>query len=493
MRSGGRTTAALALAFAIAGCQGRDGGVAAPPRATDRAPMPKVSSILSVPIETDTRALRAAIDGALPTTLWTINQREPRCIAPQKLKIFGAKLDVTPPIGCTIVGTVTRGAISLRGQGREIIADVPIHARISARDVGGVLKGETATGSAMAHARIMLDVAPDWTPRGTMRLSYDWTRAPGIDFLGQRIQFTDKADEKLAPVIRDLERDLPRELARLDLRAKITPLWQQSFTTLELNAKNPPVWMRVAPQRVIYGGYTLRGDRLRLDLALESLTQTYVGPRPDDPAPMPLPALSKGRTDGAFHIFVPVFADYAQLEPVIQRALIKRSKRPFDLPGLGPVLARFETVTAYGTTGGRIAVGLTLSARSQTGRFDETRGRIWMTALPVNQPGSAQVRFEQLTVTGDTDRLGGDLLLKIGNSPGFAGMIAQSLTQNFGRDLGELRVKIARAIERKREGDFTIAARIERIETGRIAAYGDGLYLPVRATGTAGVVWRPGN
>lgn len=474
----------------LAGCAERK-PVGPPPRAHDAVPVPQENSLLAVPVDADQKVLADAIERALPKTLWTIDKKVARCIPPQKVKIFGRRINVTPVIGCTVVGTVTRGAIRLRGEGADIVADVPIMAQISARDVGGVLKGETATGSAMAQARIRLDLTPDWRPTGTVRLHYDWTNPPGIDFLGQRITFTEKADEKLQPVIRQLERDLPRELAKANLRAQIEPLWRRSFTAVELNHERPPVWMRVSPRKLVYGGYRMEAGRLRLNLGLEALTETFVGPRPPAVQPTPLPPLVKARTDGRFRFFIPVIADYHELEPVILRALTKRSRRPFMLPGVGAVNARFDKAVAYGTTGGRIAVGLTLRAAPAAANMGETHGTIWIAARPVNDPGSARIRFTDLVVTGDTDGVGGDLLLALGNSPGVSGMIADALVQNFAHDLDELLGKIRRAIERKQEGDFTIQASIATVETGIITAHGQGLYLPVRATGEARVAYRP--
>ncbi|HUD94765.1 DUF4403 family protein, partial [Sphingobium sp.] len=168
-----------------------------PPRAHDPLPTPQKSSVLTAPIEGDAAIIRRAVEGAVPTLLWSIDEPAARCIAPQKVKLFGKQIKVTPPIRCAIHGIVTRGPIRLRGEGQDIVADVPIRAQISARDVRGVLKGETATGAAMAHARIRLDLTPDWALTGKVRLTYDWTTPPGIDFLGQRIRFTDRADEKL--------------------------------------------------------------------------------------------------------------------------------------------------------------------------------------------------------------------------------------------------------------------------------------------------------
>ena len=482
---------ALALAL-LAACSGKDKPVEPPPRADDAIPATSEASVIAVPVDMDAAILSRALDREIPRRLWSIDQHESRCIQPQRVRVFGRNVRVTPPISCTIVGTVTRGPLRMRGEGREIVVDLPIHAEISARDVGGVLKGETATGSARVQARIRLSLNPDWTPQGSVRLHYDWTTPPGIDFLGQRITFTDKADEHLQPIVRRLERSLPRELEKLRLRQRVEQLWQDSFRTILLNEHDPPVWMRLTPRQLIYDGYRLRNGRLRLDLGLEAVTETFVGITPPEPQPTPLPPLGRTGAPEQLRFFIPIVADYAQLEPVIQRALARRAQRPFELPGIGPVNARFEKVVAYGTTGGRIAVGLTIAAQPAGANLGATHGLVWVTARPVNAPGSATIAFEDLAIAGDTDGIGGDLVLRLVQSPGVSDVIATSLTQNFSHDLDELLGKIRRAIEEKREGDFTIRARITQVQTGRISAHGPGLYLPVRVTGQAQIDYRPG-
>ena len=486
---------ALALAVLAIGIalilRARDTTVAPPPRATDPIETPHQLSAIAVPLDVDTAILSQALEREIPRTLWSIDQKVEECVPPARIKLFKAKLKVTPALGCTVVGTVTRAPIRLRGQGEDIIADVPIHAAIAARDVGGVLKGETATGSAMVHARIRLALREDWSVRATVDLAYDWTEAPGIDFLGKRITFTDKADEKLQPIVGELERKLPLEIAKLNLRAKVSDAWRQSFTSLELNERNPPVWMRVTPQKLSYGGYSLSGGKLRLKLGMEALTETFVGPRPADPTPIALPPLTRVAGGERLRFFLPVIADYAQLEPVILKALTKRSRRPFEVPGIGPVTARFEKVVGYGTTGGRIAVGLTLAAR-RVGDKADTHGMVWITARPVNAPNSQRVSFEGLQVDGNTDGVGGDLLVQLANSPGIAAVVAEALTQNFTRDFQELLGKIERAIVEKRAGDFVIHADIGQVRTGELKAGGQGLYLPVWAEGSARVTYVPG-
>lgn len=481
---------ALAAGGILIAILSRDTTVEPPLRLADPVNIPQHESMIAVPLDVDSTLLLRELERAIPRTLWSINRHIDNCVPAQRVRLFKRNLKVTPSLGCDVIGTVTRSAIRLRGEGEDIVADVPIRATVAARDVGGFLKGKTATGSAMVHARIRVTLSKDWKPGATVKLSYGWTTPPGIDFLGQRITFTDKVDEKLRPIVRELERTLPREIAKLNIRPKVADAWRQSFTSLELNSENPPVWMRITPQRLSYGGYSMSGGKLRLRLGLTALTETFVGPRPADPAPTPLPPLVREAPGERLRFYIPVIADYAQLEPVILRALTKRSQRPFNLPGIGAVTARFENVVVYGTEGGRIAVGLTLVARP-AGSATETRGIVWVTAKPVNAPGSLQVAFESPAVKGNTDGISGDILVQLVGNPAIAEEIGASLTQNFTRDFQKLMGKVQRAIVEKRAGNFIIRAEVGQVRTGSLFPAGQGLYLPVWAEGKARVEYRP--
>ena len=93
---------------------------------------------------------------------------------------------------------------------------------------------------------------------------------------------------------------------------------------------------------------------------------------------------------------MPVIADYAELEPVIAKALVKRSARPFTVPGVGDVFVTFGKVTAYGTNNGRIAVGLDFTALDAERRTTNSHGTIWLTGLPINQANTRQINFSDV-------------------------------------------------------------------------------------------------
>ena len=475
--------ALVALALGILAAR-RTAASRPPPRATAAAPIPAAPSTIAVPLVADLASLQRLLDAQLPQTLWTIDQGGVKCAGPLK---------------CHVVGAAVRGPITLHGAGRDIVADIPVRAEVHARHIVGVV-GATARGEAMLHARIRLAVARDWRVRGTVRLAYDWQTPPTIAILGAHIRFTDKADAKLRPVMAKLERTLPATLDRLDLPAKIAGLWAHAFTVFSLNAANPPVWMRVVPQRMAFGGYTVADGRLRLDLALTALTQVTVGPRPPPPPPTALPAMAAmpmTGPGGEVRAFVPVVADYREIVPVIAKALAKRETYPFDLPGTGAIMVHFANVQAWGAPGGRIAVGADVATWPATGAgatrwMGATRGHIWFVARPQNAADSQRVHFTDLDVRGGTDGLHGNLLLALAGSPGFSDVVADALTQNFARDFAKLRGKIAHALADKRVGAFVITARVAQVHNGALAAWGNGLYLPVWMAGPAQLAFAPG-
>ncbi|WP_375396812.1 DUF4403 family protein [uncultured Sphingomonas sp.] len=487
----------LALAgVAVAGGCARNVSNPAPPRIDEATTLPAQSSIIVVPVTADLDQLAAGINRSAPRQLWRIDERKPDCLPAQRVKIGIGKLKigkvkVLPDIGCRIVGQVTRGTISLSGRGDTLIVTFPVHAAISAQDVGGIIKNKTATGSAVVRAVARLSIARDWSPRASVAIAYDWKDPPGIDFLGKRITFASKADAKLKGVIAGLERSLPGELAKLRLRQRLAAVWSRAFTTIELNRDKPPAWLRVTPRQLGFGGYRIAGRQLSMLLSGEALTETFVGNRPADPVATPLPPPTRTAGTPGLRFFVPVVADYAQLELVIQRTLRKIAARGITLRGVGPVDAEFGKVTVYATTGGHIAIGVEAKARARASTLTTTKGEIWLSALPYNDPGSQVVRARDVQLAGTTDSGIVNVLFALFNDARVQEGVRRSLTHDFAPDYQRVLAAARKAIGQRREGDFILSVDVTDVANGRIRVTGGGLFMPVRAEGKATIAYRP--
>lgn len=473
-----RAIGLLALLVTFAGCEPRPATPVVPPRATDPIIFPNEPSIIGVDLKIDLAALERDLEAEIPRTLWRIAQEDVTCVPSKKVDLALFKVK-TPKLKCDIKGAVKRGRLRITGSGRDLILKVPVEAEVSASNIGGIFK-ETGTAAAEFQLGLRLDVTRDWQLKSDVDVNYVWSKEPGIDFLGRRITFTDKADEELALLRQKVERGLERGLARARLKAAAERGWRAAHTVVELNGRNPAVWARITPQRFHYGGYTVSGRNLRLTLGLEGRIEAHVGRKPEPAKPTRLPPIDQLAIKPGYAVLrVPVVSDYAVLEPIIARALDKRSQRAFDLGGGRKVRARFSDIEVYGTTANRIAVGITFTADTDTKLWKKARGRVWLSARPVNAPNSRTVEFADVTVTGETDMVGEDLILAIANSPELQSTIGGALKQNFERDFGKLRGKIDRAIALRKDGPLAYSVTLERIDTGRIRAHGEGLYLPV--------------
>ena len=210
---------AAAGALALGGCDKLpEAERGAPPRANDAIELEAQNSVIAVPVEIGLDQIHAALERAVPRQLWTIDERGQTCIASDKVKVLVVRIK-TPKIKCDLVGEVTRGPLGLTGQGRDLVITMPIRATVRAKRIAGIIEQETATASAQVRGVVRLGMGSDWSPRGRIEIDYNWTREPGIDFLGQRIKLTGPADQKLKGVIARLERTLPSELAKLGLDA----------------------------------------------------------------------------------------------------------------------------------------------------------------------------------------------------------------------------------------------------------------------------------
>jgi len=120
-----------------------------------------------------------------------------------------------------------------------------------------------------------------------------------------------------------------------------------------------------------------------------------------------------------------------------------------------------------------------------------TKGEVWLTAIPYNQAGSQLVRARDIRIAGNTDSRVANLLLALFGNSGVQESIRAGLTHDFANDYVKLLADVRREIGSRREGDFLFSVSVDEVRNGRIAVTGQGLFLPVEATGTATIAYRP--
>ena len=121
----------------------------------------------------------------------------------------------------------------------------------------------------------------------------------------------------------------------------------------------------------------------------------------------------------------------------------------------------------------------------------KTKGKVWLTGVPYNDPNSPVVKVRDLEIKGASDRTAGNLVFLIAQTPAVSAEIASVLAQNFSNDIGKLKGKIDKALTDKRVGDFVLDVQMQPFQFGVVQALPQGAYLPVEVTGTGSVRWHP--
>ena len=205
----------------------------------------------------------------------------------------------------------------------------------------------------------------------------------------------------------------------------------------------------------------------------------------------PLQAIGKTGGPPGLLLHSAVLADPATLQRPIDKALAKVAARGVLVPEWGRVKVRFGLSTLYATEGGKLALGLQIRARGPRQLLD-TRGRLWLTARPETQPDSERMLVRDLALAaqpGDDVQL--PLLVAVAQSAEVKTALEEALTQDFTRDYTKLLRKIDRALAEVKIGEFRLAMRLDEVHHGKAVVLGQGIYLPVTATGSARLDYAP--
>lgn len=459
----------------------------APPRATPAPLPPQPPSSIALPVRVPLALIERAVNSAVPQQLWQVDKAGAVCMKGGRLNILGSRVKVTPDIKCRIVGQVTRGAITLSGRQGRIHLEMPVSALLEARDIGGVIARSGTTASALITADLVPLITPEGQLSARIDLTYNWQQEPAVRVLGQSIRLTEKADEKLAPVLARAQADLPRRLAALQVRAELEKLWRQGFAVQSINRRNPAAWLRLTPQSLAFAGARVEDHQLRIDARLGALAEVVLGPAPKPATSTPLPAIATptDSVTGGLALHIAVLADPATLQPAIDKALAKVAARGIEVPDVGRVRVRFGRSTLYTTPDGKLALGLVISARGPRQLLD-TRGRLWLTARPETGTHDERLRIRDLDLAAAP---GADpqfpLLVAVAKSDAVRGAVAAALAQDFARDYRKLERRIDLALAQVPIGDFQLAVLLNSVRHGKLIVVGDRLYLPVTAYGIA--------
>ena len=110
-------------------------------------------------------------------------------------------------------------------------------------------------------------------------------------------------------------------------------------------------------------------------------------------------------------------------------------------------------------------------------------GVVWLTGELANDPDSAVVRIENFALTGESDRESANLLARLFMDEEMQARIEQSLVADFSKDYDRVVADARTALRSLSADGVTFSASVDEVHHGQIQVTGQGLLLPVTASG----------
>lgn len=446
---------------------------------------------LTVPISTPLADLQSYANRTLPGTLHRASTAQ-RCVEPKQactkipefrgFKIYSRMecVQVTPGIDCSIDHHVWRdGPLRLSGSGSSLTLQQAVSARATVRGRGEIGKHirETVNGSADFTITASPAVNPDWSVVLPMDVRFRWINRPRAMILNViPVTFGTEAGNALNREIDKFKSStLPGELTKIDLRAKVAPLWNSLQEPQRIQIDDgPDLYLHVRLDAVGLAPLTVADGRIKTVASIAGQSKVTTSPNwPFANAKTAVPNLTpvpSGRTS----ISVPVQLDEETLTAALGREL------PQTVQFEDPVSGNIEVRSAKLAVQGRALV-VQLDVNATAASFTTYDGPMTLTASPLWNRAANTLSLTDARLSVDTPGIASSILNAILGTAAFRAWLEDQTTVSLDAEVEKAEVKLNQALNRNITPQLRLSADMD-LSVARIDV-SDQVILRLKATG----------
>lgn len=266
----------------------------------------------------------------------------------------------------------------------------------------------------------------------------------------------------------------------LSLKPMVESVWNQLGKPIMVEVEGAKMGLSLRPDVLSLREYLQVNRGMHLDLGLQAQLQTH--PANALPSrPFPLPNITPNTdVSNRIELHLPFVLPYEQLDALIQKSFggqAIRMNKNYLFRANG-----FKT-KAYGA---RLGITVPFTATSTKG--EELRGELFLVGLPVYNPTTQILAFENL-----------DFVLKSSSAKATLGAmlkqgkINKQLSQKMKMPLGELVSESLKGVQERLTLQTSVATvKIQGVQVVLVGFFptATGLAIPLRATGTTAIQWK---
>lgn len=306
-------------------------------------------SMISLPVTVKLDAVRDLLNARIPPSFAGKGHLE-----------VPLNLLVKTSVGVNYDYQLNRGPVSFTIKGNVVHAAVHFSGTLRGEAAGLFLAQVEIDGDARVDGTVTL--LEDWTLSSQLAVATTVTQAElpvGFTVFGQRIGTSVSVRREVQSALDSAKTTISEALntAIRDVRIKesLQPYWYSLAAPLQVS-KNPDVWLTVRPLAIAFSGLSGDGTNLRVGLGTVAQISGSVGLRPPNVTMGPMPSLTRPPQRAAFHIWLPVSVQYAELGNLLSAQLVGHPIQP-----LGDDAKVMVSQVQLWSRGGLLFVGLKVS------------------------------------------------------------------------------------------------------------------------------------
>ena len=266
------------------------------------------------------------------------------------------------------------GAVTVDGRGGKLLG----------------LRNKEIQGQLELIADIKISVAENWCPVLKAELNYSWLSDPKIKLVGKlKINLRKSADKALLRKLQKIEQKFADLIDCSEFRTRVTKQWKVHYLPIKISGLEQS-YLELTPQSVAVSNATPMEDHL--STAFEIIAHSKVTQARAQHEPLTLPKLMHHVvTPGTVEFSLLFKLTYDQMRGLVSEKLLDSS---------APPIHKQFTITSFDLypSNDRLIFDLGFQANGY-GRFFQSSGNLFLSAKPVADPESKELRFEDLQFT----------------------------------------------------------------------------------------------
>ena len=344
-----------------------------PPPVRER---PALRSTLAVPIEIPVEEISALVNTVVRQDLYSVRDRRLK----KGLLRFRLDMDIR-----------RNGSVYTSTRDGQVINSLPLRAEGRVRVPPGIWRSFSTTF--VVHADTEVGLSEDWTTEARTYGAFTWETAPSIKVAGIDISVKGTAEKALARQLVKIAPRIDRIIEeRINLRRRVDRVWENLREPLSIS-KEPPIWLTIRPVETYFSPGVSRNDTLVFGLQMHAFVETAVGDQPavaaqDSLPPLyPLPDSLAADSLLGFQVNLPVSITYDDARTLLAKAVADKDYEVRD-----QVAVKVSEIDLYGHRDSLVArVDFGADVKDT---FLETRGRVYLTGLPVYNVATQTIRVD---------------------------------------------------------------------------------------------------